>query len=109
MSTVASQYIEAMKENCGPIPQSFAFGDGLDWSSPLAETSLYVELPFWLMTPPGPVAVEWSGAMFTVDVCSLWIEVYGGEVTDLRRSVIHHGPWRPDGWQPPQEIVSGSR
>ncbi|MGB6161547.1 MAG: hypothetical protein WCF33_21575 [Pseudonocardiaceae bacterium] len=105
MSKVTSQIIEAMTQRFGPIPQSFTFGDGIDWSSSLAETSLYVELPFWLMTPPGPVDVEWSGTMFTIDVCSPWMEVFGGEVTDSRSSVVHHGPWRPDGWQPPQEIA----
>jgi hypothetical protein len=105
VSKVTSQMIKEMTQRFGPIPQSFTFGDRIDWSSPLGETNLYVELPFWLMTPPGPVAVEWSETMFTVDVCSLWMEVFGGEVTDSRRSVVHHGPWRPDGWQPPQEIA----
>jgi len=106
VSAPANQILAAMSERYGPIPKSFAFGDGIDWSSPLAETRLYVELPFWLMTPPGTVSVEWSGAKFAVDICSAWIEVFGGQVTDSRASVIHHGPWRPEGWQPSEPIAA---
>lgn len=90
----------------GAVPESFAFGDGIDWSSPLVETRLYVELPFWLMTSAGRVDVEWSGTTFGVDVCSAWMEVFGGQVLDSRASVVHHGPWRPDGWEPPDEIAA---
>ena len=50
----------------------------------MVETRLYVELLFWLMTPPGPVEVQWSGTVFTVDVCSRWMEVSTSEVTDSR-------------------------
>lgn len=66
------------------MPEPSTFGFGVDWSSPLVETRLYVELLFWLMTPPGPVEVQWSGTVFTVDVCSPWIEVFMSEVTDSR-------------------------
>ncbi|MDN3356846.1 hypothetical protein [Actinomadura sp. DC4] len=70
------------------------------------EPQLYVELPFWLMTPAGLVDVEWSGTTFGIDVCSAWMEVFGGQVVDSRASVVHHGPWRPDGWEPPDEIAA---
>jgi hypothetical protein len=86
-----------------PVLESFAFGDTIDWSSPLAETLLYVELPFWLMTSPGRVEVEWSGTTFGVDVCSQWMEVFAGLVRDSRASVIHQGPWRPNGWEPSED------
>jgi hypothetical protein len=105
LSAVGSQIIARAVGRFGPIPESFAFGDGIDWSSPLAETLLYVELPFWLMTPAGPVNVEWSGATFTVDVCSAWMEVFSGQVLDSRASVVHHGPWRPNGWEPPEHLA----
>jgi hypothetical protein len=89
----------------GPLPKSFSFGDGINWSSPLQETFLYVELPFWLMTPPGPVDVRWSDVTFTIDICSPWMEVFIGEVTDSRRSCLHQGPYRPDGYEPPEDIA----
>jgi len=106
LSTIGSEIIAAAAERFGPIPESFAFGDGIDWSSPLGKTLLYVELPFWLMVPAGPVNVEWSETTFTVDVCSPWMEVFGGRVVDSRASVIHHGPWRPTGWDPPEHLAA---
>jgi hypothetical protein len=95
-----------MAERFGSTPKSFGFGDGIDWSSPLSETRLYVELPFWLMTPTGRVDVEWSGAMFGVELCSDWMEVFGGQVLDSRATVFHHGPWHADGWRPPQQTAA---
>ena len=89
----------------GPVPESFSFGDGIDWSSPLAETLLYVELPFWLMMPTGPVDVEWSGTAFTVHICPPWMEVFVGEVTDSRAFSVHQGPWQPI-FEPSEEIAS---
>lgn len=86
------------------IPESFTFGDGIDWTSSLRETRLYVELPFWLMSPPGPVTVSWEGADFTVDVCSPWMEVFGWEITDSRVTAIHQGPVQPD-WQPTEQLA----
>jgi hypothetical protein len=106
LSAVGSQLIAAAVDRFGPIPESFAFGDGIDWSSPLTETLLYVELPFWLMMSAGPVNIEWSGATFTVDICSAWMEVFGGQVLDSRASVVHHGPWRPKGWEPSEHLAA---
>jgi hypothetical protein len=71
----------------------------------LLETLLYVELPFWLMLPPGAVNVDWSGTAFAVDVCSPWMEVFVVEVTDSRASCIHQGPWRAD-YEPEAEIAA---
>jgi len=105
MSDVLKKIIADSSARSGPLPESFTFGDGIDWSSPLQETLLYVELPFWLMTPPGPVEVRWSGVMFTVDVCSPWMEVFAGEITDSRVSCLHQGPLRPNGYEPSKEIA----
>jgi hypothetical protein len=104
MSEAGRQIIAAAGERFGPAPASFMFGDGIDWSSPLAETRLYVELPFWLMTPAGPVDINWSGGEFTIDVCSAWMEVFAGQVTDSRATVVHHGPWQPV-WLPAQSMA----
>lgn len=85
--------------------ESFIFGDGIDWSSPLEEVMLYVELPFWLMTPPGPVQVVWHDTEFTVNICSPWQEIFVGEVTDSRSSVRHQGPQLATPWQPEGELA----
>jgi hypothetical protein len=85
--------------------KSAFFGDLFDWTSPLSETYLYVELPYWLMMPPGPVDVLWSGIMFRVDVCSPWMEVFVREVSDSRVTCLHNGPLVPDGYHPPPEIA----
>jgi hypothetical protein len=58
MSKIMEKMLAEMAERFGPPPASFIFGQGIDWSSPLEETHLYVELPFWLMMPAGPVDVE---------------------------------------------------
>ena len=68
------------------------------------EAFAYVELPFWLMTQPGPVAIEWSGVTFTVDVTSPWKEVHAGEVTDSKRTVVHNGPATGTPWEPPDDL-----
>lgn len=86
-------------------PESFFFGDGIDWTSPIAETRLHVELPFWLMTPPGPVTVNYQATNFVVDICSSWMEVFGWEITDSRVTAVHQGPITADGWQPSPTLL----
>ena len=54
--SVVQRMIDDWTKKHGPPPESFAFGDGIDWNSELLETYLYVELPFWLM-----IAVTRSG------------------------------------------------
>jgi hypothetical protein len=88
------------------IPESFTFGDGIDWTSEFGETRLYVELPFWLMTPPGPVTVRWRAVDFTVDICTPWMEVFGWEVTDSRTTALHQGPVPAQQWQPSEELAA---
>jgi hypothetical protein len=105
MSEVGSKLIAAMVEKYGPIPDSFVFGDGIDWASPLEETNLYVELPFWLMVAPGEIDVEWSGARFEVQITRPWMEIFVEEVTDSRVSCLHQGPRDPM-WQPAPELAA---
>jgi len=45
-------------------------------------------------------------ASFIIDVCSAWMEVFTGQVTDSRASVIHQGPWLQEGWQPPEALAA---
>jgi hypothetical protein len=87
------------------IPESFFFEDGIDWASDFAETRLYVELPFWLMTPPGPVTVNYQATDFTVGICTPWMEVFAWEVTDSHVTAIHQGPITEGGWQPKPQMA----
>jgi hypothetical protein len=96
--------LAAMSKKYGPAPETFTFGDGIDWSSPLEPIPLYVELPFWLMMPPGDLDVEWAGASFRVNVMRPWMEVFAVEVLDSRRTCLHQGPWGR--WKPPPGIAA---
>ncbi len=105
MSEIVTKILDDMTQRYGPVPEQFVFGDGIDWSSPLADTILYVELPFWLMLPAGPVEVEWSGVPFTVHVCPKWMEVFVDEITDSRVTLIRQSPWQPD-YEPPPDVAA---
>jgi hypothetical protein len=104
MSQLVKQAIADAEKKYGPAPQSFTFGDGIDWNSPVEEAYLYVELPFWLMIPPGPVDVLWSGVAFTIDVCSPWIEEFAEKFTDSRVTCLHQGPLSFK-YEPPEELA----
>ena len=105
MSKIMNKILADMARRFGPPPDTFIFGNGIDWSSPLVETHLYVELPFWLMMPAGPVVVKWRGTAFTMNICPQWMEVFVGHITDSRASCVHEGPLRPD-YKPPAEIAA---
>lgn len=104
VSEISSKILGEAAERCGPIPEAFMFGDGIDWSSPLRETMLYVELPFWLMVPSGPVRIQWRETEVIVHVCPQWMEVFAQEVTDSRKSVLHQGPWEPE-YEPAADVA----
>lgn len=104
--TLVRQAIENWVKKHGPIPKSFTFGDGIAWDSQLLETHLYVELPFWLMVPPGDVRVKYLGLDFTVTILGPWREVFMGEFTDSRQTCIHQGPRRPEPFQPKGEFAA---
>jgi hypothetical protein len=96
--------LTAMAEKYGPIPETFMFGDGIDWSSPLEAIPLYVELPFWLMMPHGDLDVVWSGTSFRVNVMRSWMEVFAVEFLDSRKTLLRHGPWAK--WEPPADVAA---
>jgi hypothetical protein len=43
------------------LPESWWVGKDLEWDAPLVDVSLWVELPFWLMTGDGSLPVEYAG------------------------------------------------
>lgn len=105
MSEITKKLLAEAQERYGPPPESYAFGDTIDWSSSLMETFLYVELPFWLMVSPGSITVCVSGLDFQVEVCGPWMEVFGKEITDSRVSCFHQGPQQED-YEPPPTFKS---
>jgi hypothetical protein len=105
MSEFTKKLLAGAREKYGPPPESYSFGDTIDWSSSLMETFLYVELPFWLMVPAGSITVCVSGTDFQVEVCGPWMEVFGKEITDSRVSCFHQGPRRED-YEPPSTVIT---
>lgn len=79
------------------LPESWWVGKDLDWNAPLIDVSLWVELPFWLMTGDGPLTVEHAGISFEVLVSEACYELFMHAVTDSRRTVRYLGPWPPHG------------
>jgi len=53
---------------------------------------LFVELPFWLMTPSYTFDVEVEGCTYALDVIDYFAELFGGDVTDSRRTSLYIGP-----------------
>lgn len=78
-----------------PLPESWWVGKDLEWDAPLVDISLWVELPFWLMSGDGPLTVEYSGVNFEVTISGACHELFLGAVTDSRRTVRYLGPWPP--------------
>jgi hypothetical protein len=104
-SEFMKRLLAAGEAKYGPLPESFHFGDGIDWDSPIEETLLHVELPFWLMVAPGPVEVSWHDVTFAVEICPPWIEVFAGGVLDSRATAIHYGLERPEPWSPTEPML----
>lgn len=78
-----------------PLPESWWIGKDLEWDAPLIDVSLWVELPFWLMTGDGLLTVECSGINFEVTISDACHELFVHAVTDSRRTVQYLGPWPP--------------
>lgn len=103
VTEVVNCIIEAHEAEHGPPPKRWVFGDGIDWSSPLQEVMLYVELPYWLMLPPGAIEVQLGDARYEVFVCRPWMEVFAHEFRDSRVTQLHQGPL--GGWDPPPDVA----
>lgn len=113
VSKFLTRFLDGTRGNFGSPPSSFTFGEGIDWDSELVETDLFIELPFWLMTPAGKVTVKWLGNEFNIEICTPWIEVFHFMVTDSEKTIIYFGPVRsfnadPDRqffWSPSTEVA----
>lgn len=78
-----------------PLPESWWVGKDLEWDAPLIDVSLWVELPFWLMTGDGSLTVEYAGVNFEVTISEACHELFLHAVTDSRQTVQYLGPWPP--------------
>jgi hypothetical protein len=79
----------------GPIetlPTRKVFGDRLDWSSPLVDVALRVELPFWLMIDDCALSVSVGPASIPVRLFNNFVELYAAEVTPSGRTIVYQGP-----------------
>jgi hypothetical protein len=83
---------ENNSSNVQQPPSSFAIGDDLEWSAPWIDVSLWVELPFWLMTDNATVPIEVKGHEFQIALHENYFELHVGQITDSRRSVVYRGP-----------------
>jgi hypothetical protein len=95
---------KAKKEH-GPIPESWAFGDDIDWTGDLERVSLHVELPFWLMMPEGTVKITWSEVDFDISVLQMQMEVFNSFFTDSRSTRIAEDPLRPEFFMYPDHLI----
>lgn len=70
----------------------YQFGQSIGWDAELTSVTLFVELPFWLMTPSYTFDVEVEGCTYALDVIDYFAELFGGDVTDSRRTSLYIGP-----------------
>lgn len=85
----------------GELPETYEFGQELNWDAPSLPVALYVELPFWLFVPNTTVAVTCGARTFRVDVRDNFEEVHAGLVTSTRWRLVHLGP---EGVRLPNEL-----
>jgi len=74
------------------IPQSVIFGDQLDWSSPVVDVALLVELPFWLMMDSDEVHLPYQGAVIRIRLRDDYSQLFAGQVRDSGRTIVYQGP-----------------
>lgn len=75
---------------------SYVFGQSIDWNADPVPVVLFVELPFWLMTPSHTFDVHEAGHTYKVDVTDAFGELFAGEVTDSRRTSLYIGSMQDD-------------
>src|SRR5664280_2460887 len=107
-----SDYLQAIMsettEKFGPNPSSWTFGEDIDWTSPLVETILTVELPFWLMMPDSEVSITWASNSFDVSIRQLTMEVFNDFFTDSRRTIAGHTDLKQHLFDSPEKLATFS-
>ena len=74
------------------ISQGVIVGDQLDWSSPMVDVELLVELPFWLMMDSYEVHLPYQGAAIRVRLRDDYSQLFAGQVQDSGRTIVYQGP-----------------
>lgn len=85
MDTPASD--EAREE----IPNSYWFGQDLNWDAASIPSKVFVGLPFWLMVPDCSVTAVVNSHTFPVEIRSDFFEAIAREVLDSKRSTLRIG------------------
>ena len=97
-----------MNEKYGPPPSSWTFGDEIDWNSELVESTLTVELPFWLMMPESEVSITWASTHFNVSIRQLTMELFLDFISDSRQTFAGHTSVRQELFEFPDRLANFS-
>jgi hypothetical protein len=89
----------------GRVPDSYSFGEDLNWSAPWTEMTYTTELPFWLMVADCNLRIRVAEHDYPVEVRSDYWELYAGELTPSSRNAIYFGPKRWEGIRP--DLMAG--
>jgi hypothetical protein len=84
----------------GSVPESYSFGEELDWKAPWVTMTYSVELPFWLMLADCNLTVRFADHDYAVEVRSDHWELYVGEQSPSSINAIYFGQQRFDGVRP---------
>ena len=109
---MVSDYVQTlmneMTEKYGPTPSEWTFGEDIDWTSPLVDATLTVELPFWLMLPDSEISVTWNSTPFEVLIRQLTMEVFVDFVSDSRQTIAGHTGLKQDLFENPDRLANFS-
>lgn len=76
------------------IPSSYCIGDEINWEAPWVDVSLWIELPFWLMTGDTTTRIGVDGHDFEIAIHEDYYELHVGEIADSKQNVCYSGPRR---------------
>lgn len=106
MGDYLQSLMSQMEEKYGPPPDSWIFGQDIDWTSPLVETTLAVELPFWLMIPDCSVTITWDKTHFEVSIQQLTMELFLDFISDSRQTVAGHTAIKQELFEFPDRLAA---
>jgi hypothetical protein len=82
----------ANESDLNELPTSYFLGQELNWEAERRPITLFVELPFWLMTPNGVLNVDVNGHSFKVLIADNFGQAHVIEVVDSWEHCVYIGP-----------------